>query len=94
MIGNIAIVWGDKTAPARGQGLGRCRYGLPLVSAADARMQVLPGIVVGHDLAAEGYLNATHLQYLDGLNTHVYAFRGGAGNAHKVPPFEVGKHVL
>merc|ERR1711871_1759580 len=47
--------------------------------AADARMQVLPGIVVGHDLAAEGYLNATHLQYLDGLNTHVYAFRGGAG---------------
>eukprot|EP00937_MAST-01D_sp_MAST-1D-sp2_P001620 g1620.t1 len=47
--------------------------------AADARMAVLPGIVVGHDMVAEGYMNVTHLQYLDGLNTHVYAFKGGEG---------------
>ena len=46
--------------------------------AADPRMRVLPGIVVGHDLLADGFMNASHLQHLDGLNTHVYAYHGGS----------------
>ena len=45
--------------------------------AADARMKVLPAIIVGKDMVKDGYLNRTHLRYLDGLNTHTYSWHAG-----------------
>jgi hypothetical protein len=53
---------------------------------ADAAVKVLPGIIVGKDMVAEGYMNASHFPYLDGLNTHVYSFSSNDGGRVSLPP--------